>query len=426
MAASEQSAEAQRPARWPITHISAVVRSLRRRFQQRGAMSVRWMLRLTGAALAAYLGALLILGESRPVLAPLTALLIVQVTLVGTMADTLKRIASVVVGVSLAIAFSHLVSFHWWSLALIIAGSIAVGQLLRLGPHLLEVPISAMLVLAVGGAWDRIIETIVGATMGLLVNVVFPPAVHTRSAGASVDAYSRRLAALLDRAGGELAFGITADRATGWLLEARAISAEAQTLDKMLTAADESRRLNPRVLGTVDSGPGLRNGFDALEHSAVALRTMYRTISDRVREQPVQEQAEDAEMRAVFGQLMLALAEALRRFGGLVRAEAEGSGNDHGSHVASALDAVREGRALLADLLTVDAASQPQLWQLNGSLLACVERVLRELDLDERRRQLQQREREREMSRLSAINAVDRVVAVTRNAVADLPRRRPR
>ena len=33
-----------------------------------------------------------------------------------------------------------------------VAVSLVVGQLLRLGPHLLEVPISAMLVLAVGGA----------------------------------------------------------------------------------------------------------------------------------------------------------------------------------------------------------------------------------------------------------------------------------
>ena len=46
----------------------------------------------------------------------------------------------------------RIVGLTWWSLGVLVAVSILVGQLLRLGPHLLEVPISAMLVLAVGGA----------------------------------------------------------------------------------------------------------------------------------------------------------------------------------------------------------------------------------------------------------------------------------
>ena len=129
------------------------------------------MLRLTGAAVAAYLVALLLLDDPRPVLAPLTALLIVQVTLVGTITDTARRILSVVAGVALAIVFSAFVGFSWWSLALLIAASIMEGQVLRLGPHLLEVPISAMLVLAVGGsehaALDRVTATVVGAAVGL-------------------------------------------------------------------------------------------------------------------------------------------------------------------------------------------------------------------------------------------------------------------
>ena len=70
---------------------------------------------------------------------------------VGTVADSLRRILSIIAGVAVAVGFSAFVGFSWWSLALIIAVSLLVGQFLRLGAHQLEVPISAMLVLAVGG-----------------------------------------------------------------------------------------------------------------------------------------------------------------------------------------------------------------------------------------------------------------------------------
>ena len=81
--------------------------------------------------------------------------------------------------------------------------SLLVGQFLRLVAHQLEVPISAMLVLAVGGsetaATDRISATIVGAAVGLAVNVVFPPAAQSRSAGAAVEGYADEVAGLLEQ-----------------------------------------------------------------------------------------------------------------------------------------------------------------------------------------------------------------------------------
>ncbi|MGH8862363.1 MAG: FUSC family protein, partial [Jatrophihabitantaceae bacterium] len=123
--------------------VPRVVRSFVIRVRERGLAAAARVLRLTGAAVAAYLVALLFVTAQRPVTAALTALLVVQVTLVGTITDTIRRIVSVVAGVVLAIGVSNVVGLTWWSLAAIVAASIVVGQLLRLGPHLLEVPISA-------------------------------------------------------------------------------------------------------------------------------------------------------------------------------------------------------------------------------------------------------------------------------------------
>ena len=196
------------------------------------------VLRLTGAATAAYLVADATLPEPRPLLAPLTALLIVQATLFGTLADSARRVLSVLVGVALALVFSRFVGFSWWSLALLIAASILIGVVLRLGPHLLEVPISAMLILSVssaGAAADvRISETLVGAAVGILVNVFFPPALQTQTAGAAVEDFANKLAGLLERVANELQRPVTVDDARLWLDEARRLAQQRAALDALV------------------------------------------------------------------------------------------------------------------------------------------------------------------------------------------------
>lgn len=405
--------------------------TVRRLRDRRGAALTR-MLRLTSAAVAAYLVALWLLSDPRPLVAPLTALLIVQVTLVGTLTDTIRRILSVLAGVAVAITFSTFVGLSWWSLGLLVAASIVVGQMLRLGPHLLEVPISAMLVLGVGAAetvaWGRITETVVGAVIGLLVNLLFPPAVQTRSAGAAVEEYARQMAALLDRVADEVLDDVTAEQAARWLEEARQLANAILQLDEVLAGARESRRLNPRAVGTADTGPDLRSGADALEHSAVALRGMYRSLTDRVRQSDGQ-QPWAVEVREVFAVVLHDLAAAVRDFGALVRAEADEADVPEAQELAAALESAGETRARLTELLLVDVAAEPYLWQLHGAFLAAVERVLRELDVEERARQRERHRRESADEATAATVAARRLRTATQSmtdAVTELPRRRRR
>src|SRR5215207_7564028 len=158
--------------------------------------------RLAGAAVAAYLAAEgLGLVNPPPLVAALTALLVVQATASSTLFSGVERVFAVVLGVALAVGFSALVGLTWWSLAILVAASIVVGQLLRLGPNLIEVPISAMLVLGVGYAagaeelgLSRVVETLIGAAVGVLVNVVFPPEVRSRYAGQAVQRLTEEIA----------------------------------------------------------------------------------------------------------------------------------------------------------------------------------------------------------------------------------------
>ena len=160
------------------------------------------------------------LREPPPLIAALTALLVVQATLASALVNGVQRVFSVVAGVALAVMFVSVVGLTWWSLGALVAASIVVGQLLRLGPHLVEVPISAMLVLGVGHAAGaesigsgRVVETLVGAIVGVLVNIAFPPPVRTRDASGAVAAFADEIAALPEAAADALGRGTSSRQA---------------------------------------------------------------------------------------------------------------------------------------------------------------------------------------------------------------------
>ena len=344
---------------------------------------------MTGAAVAAFLVAQSVgLQSPPPLIAALTALLVVQATLTSTLLNGVQRVLSVVSGVALAVSFVAVVGLTWWSLATIVAASIVVGQLLRLGPHLVEVPISAMLVLGVGAsaaesaATDRVVETLIGAAVGMLVNVVFPPAVQTRYAAQSVERFADEIAALLDDAAGALFAGpVTADRSARWLHDARRLNRHVPRLDRALAHAEESRRLNLRALRDPLAAPEMRAGLDALEYTSVSLRTLFRAIDDATREQTgTQDGGDYADtIRLTTGSLLERMGTVVHEFGRLLTTAPGDVHPAEGSRLAGALMALRSGRGLVADLLLDDPRSRTGLWELNSALLTTVDRMLDEL-----------------------------------------------
>jgi len=365
------------------------------RVQQRGTSALLRALRLTGASVAAYVVAGVILEDTVPVIAALTALLVVEVTLFDIVTSGLQRVVSVVVGVLLAVGFSSLVGVSWWSLGILVAVSILVGQLLRLGPHLVEVPISAMLVLAVGGeetvASDRIIETLIGAAVGVGVNIVFPPRIRADTAARAVGAFADQIAALLQTAADELIDGITTDEAERWLEESRRLSRHVPRIDRALAEAEQSRRLNPRALIKRDTAEVLRHGLESLEHSSVAVRSMFRSIADGVRDHPQPDDDAAEAVRQAFATLLSELAQAVRSYGDLVRAEVAETTEPAEVAAGTALATLREARARVIELRLVEHHDDLATWELNDTLLETVERVLAELDIEEQTRRRETR-----------------------------------
>src|SRR5580704_694383 len=139
----------------------------------------------TKAAVAAGIAwavALLADPHSRPYFAPLAAILIVQPTVYDSLSRAFQRVAGVVLGVAAALAVSHFLTPSGWSIAIIVFAGLLLGWSLRLGPQgVVQVPVSALLVFAVGSATPdyggrRVVETLIGSAIAVLAVLVSPSA----------------------------------------------------------------------------------------------------------------------------------------------------------------------------------------------------------------------------------------------------------
>ncbi|WP_328403841.1 aromatic acid exporter family protein [Streptomyces sp. NBC_00390] len=369
--------------------------------------------RSTAAATISYAVALQLSSEPAPLTAPLTALLVVQVTLYSTLTTGIRRVNSVVVGVIIAIAFSALVGLSWWSLGLVILASLVVGRLVRVDEFVPEVAISAMLVLGVtqvaDTAWDRVLETLIGAVVGLLFNVLFVPPVWVEAAGESIEDLGRRMRQLLLHIGEELSSETPVERAAARLHEARRLDNEIADVDAALRQAEDSLRLNPRVKEGLLYRIVLRTGLDTLEICMVVVRVLARTITDLAKARR-DEELFPHEIGLALEELLKHVADTLVSFAVLVTTQASESADAAEVRLAGELMAARAARDRAAELLLQDIQRLPREWQLQGALLTEIDRILDELDMDHRTRRLMEeldrrtRERRARRRQLSALH----------------------
>ncbi|MET8183532.1 aromatic acid exporter family protein [Streptomyces sp. NPDC005336] len=348
-------------------------------------------LRSAAAATIAYVVALKLSKEPAPLTAPLTALLVVQVTLYATLTTGIRRVNSVVVGVLIAIGFSALVGLTWWSLGLIIIAALTIGYFVRVGEFVQEVAISAMLVLGVTRvattAWDRVLETLIGAGVGLAFNFFLAPPVWVESAGKSIEDLARRMRQLLLHIGEELGSQVPVDRAAARLHEARRLDHDIAQVDAALRQAEDSVRLNPRVKEGLLYRVVLRTGLDTLEICTVILRVMTRTLTDLAK-QRTDEPLFSQDVADALKDLFTHLAAAVESFAVLVTTQVSANAEEAESRLASELAKAQASRDRVAQLLLRRVQEHPRQWQLHGALLAEIDRILDELDMEQRSKRL--------------------------------------
>jgi hypothetical protein len=369
-----------------VNRLQEAARTVAARYRGRGDPPGWRTVKTTLAAVLAYLLAIALLGNDvPPLLAPLTALLVAQVTVFRTVTSGIERVGSVVAGVLVAVLLSRVVGLTWWSLGITIFVSLVIGRVLHLGDHTLEVPISAMLVLAVTGpagvaALDRVSETLIGAVTGVVVSFMLRPPVYVQPAGDAVGALAAEIAELLTSMGKELTEGWSGEQARRWEDRAHELDRPLRAARIALARGEESLRLNPRQRRIREGASSLRAALAALEHAAVQVRGITLDLADLAEAVESSDQAEP-ELLVALGALLVELGGGVAAFGQLVAPEVAGPPREAVPlHIA--LEIARTHRDVLAELMLVDARDDPELWHIQGSLLANVDRLLREIDLE--------------------------------------------
>lgn len=205
---------------------------------------------------AATIGAWLIAGwlvpGPLPVFAAIAALLVVQPSVNQSLAKAFERSIGVIVGVAIAVLLSLLLGPQSWVVLLAIVVAMLVAWLFRATPGTAnQVAISAMLVLALGSsspeyALDRIVETLIGVAIGIIVNALIVPPVLTAPARRDLGLLGSEIAASLDRLAVALPVARTPAQLQELMLQARLLRPMKDAAEASIAAGEESLTLNPR------------------------------------------------------------------------------------------------------------------------------------------------------------------------------------
>jgi uncharacterized membrane protein YccC len=347
--------------------------------------------RLTIGSVAAYVVAgWLIPAGAVDLTAPLTALLVVQASTVGTLRMGLVRVGAVLTGVLVAVGVAAVIGLTWWSLALVIAASLLLAKVLRLAEQSLEAPISAMLILAVSSpelaAEARIGLTLVGTVVGVAFSLVAPVAIPNARAAEAVRRVARSQAALLNEVA--LALGGRApqpEEVAAWFEWSGDIDREIADAGAAVRRAEESRTLNARALTTAKVHDRLRSAVARLDRCQAAEQTLLGAVAAAPTAAVEDEDSAGADLRRAFAVILDDVANGIRALGDVLGAQPDPRRpTDPGLAADRLAEIVRESRAVLTELvlLDVDPRRNTDLWLLQGSMLSAVGQILAQLDLD--------------------------------------------
>lgn len=204
------------------------------------------------ATIGAWLLAGWLIQGPPPVFAAIAALLVVQPSLNQSFTKAVERSIGVIGGVVIASALGMLLGPSTWVIVLATAVALLAAWALKMSPGTAnQFAISAVLVLALGTtttdyALDRVVETLIGAAIGIIVNIALVPPVAISPARAKIAALGAEVADSLERLGSALQTSQSSADLEELLLKARLLRPMLEAADVALADGAESLTLNPR------------------------------------------------------------------------------------------------------------------------------------------------------------------------------------
>lgn len=259
--------------------ITATFRATRR-------VPILQVLKSAVATIAAWLIAGWLVQGQLPVFAAIAALLVVQPSVNQSLGKAVERSIGVIMGVLIATGISLVLGQNTWIILLAVVVAMLVAWALKMTPGTSnQVAISALLVLALGAsspeyAFDRVLETLIGAAIGIVVNALIVPPVAIAPARGEVALLGGELAASVDRLADALEHPRSPAQLETLMIEARLLRPMRDASDAAIESGEESLTLNPRRSAHREELVQLRELLEKLSPIVTQVIGMTRAFAD--------------------------------------------------------------------------------------------------------------------------------------------------
>ncbi|GAA2991350.1 FUSC family protein [Streptomyces fulvorobeus] len=333
------------------------------------------------AALLAWVIARSWLEAPMPYIAPWVAVVLVRATVYRSYTQALQQLAAIALGTVLATAGGMALGDPTVAMAVVLPVTMLLSNWGKLGDQGLYGATAALFSLSfgepgVGVAVVRLLESALGAAVGVGVNVLVLPPVYLRSTrnaiGEVVEETTRTLTAVADG----LASSWEDRLARDWHRRARGLHGLLEQARSALEWSRESARFNPHR----GHRAKLRNleipfqqSLYLLEQLTDHLNNLTRTLVEAADQRADGPRPAEG-VAAVYSEFLTRAAAAVEAYGGLI----EGSRPAH-DRFSAAVDGVSGAHDELRHSLRGRDVTQPEWLSLYGSLLADARRVTEEL-----------------------------------------------
>ena len=255
-------------------------------FRASRRIPVLQVLKASVATIAAWLITSWVMPGPLPIFAAIAALLVVQPSVNQSFGKAIERSVGVILGVIVATGLSLAFGEHAWVVLVAIVAAMLIAWGLKMTPGTSnQVVISAILVLALGAAspeysLQRIVETLLGAVIGVVVNVLIVPPVAVAPARRDLGLLGGELAASLERLAAALESPPSPAQLQGLLLEARLMRPMRDAADASIADGEESLTLNPRRSAHRTELAEMRALLDRLSPIVTQVIGMTRAVFD--------------------------------------------------------------------------------------------------------------------------------------------------
>lgn len=202
------------------------------------------------ATFAAWFIAAWVVPGQLPIFAAIAAIIVIQPSVNQSLGKALERSTGTIVGVGIALGASLIFGSPSWLVLLTIAVAIIGGWIFKITPATSnQIAISAMLVIAIGAAtpqyaFDRIVETLIGATVAFVVNAMIAPPVALQPSHNAIGLLGSNIADIFEDISRVLTTSSSYEDLSEIHSRSLALRAQLNKAQSTLSSAVESLRFN--------------------------------------------------------------------------------------------------------------------------------------------------------------------------------------